>query len=222
MDRKKFLVTAGLAAFSISACASGRVGSVSEGALREPQGAGEGEGEGELIEKCATTNDILGPFYRANAPERTDLTFANLKGSVVEVKGRVLGPDCISPVENALVEIWHCNTEGEYDNDSSDYLHRGVQTTSKTGEYSFKTILPGKYLNGKLFRPAHIHFRITSPTTSELVSQLYFMGDPHITKDPWASQDKAADRIRPVVLEDVKGNLVVNLDIFTEKVPLRE
>lgn len=202
MDRKKFLVTAGLGAFSISACAS---------AIRVPQG----EGEGELIGECATTNDILGPFYRANAPERADLTFEGLTGSVVEVKGRVLAPDCISPVENALVEIWHCNTEGEYDNDSSDYLHRGVQTTSKTGEYSFKTILPGKYLNGKLYRPAHIHFRITSPTSSELVSQLYFMGDPHITKDPWASQDKAVDRIRPVVLEDVKGNLVVNLDIFT-------
>lgn len=202
MDRKKFLVTAGLGAFSISACAS---------AIRVPQG----EGEGELIGECATTNDILGPFYRTNAPERADLTFEGLTGSVVEVKGRVLAPDCISPVENALVEIWHCNTEGEYDNDSSDYLHRGVQTTSKTGEYSFKTILPGKYLNGKLYRPAHIHFRITSPTSSELVSQLYFMGDPHITKDPWASQDKAVDRIRPVVLEDVKGNLVVNLDIFT-------
>ena len=210
MDRKKFLVTASLAAFSISACANVKIDGES-GKIEEP----EGEGDGELIAHCATTNDILGPFYRANAPVRSDLTFKDLEGSVVEVKGRILAEDCISPVENALVEIWHCDTEGEYDNDSDQYLHRGVQTTTKTGEYSFKTILPGKYLNGKLFRPAHIHFRITSPSSAELVSQLYFMGDPHITKDPWASQDKAVDRIRPVVLEDVKGNLVVNLDIFT-------
>ena len=212
MDRKKFLVTASLAAFSISACANVKI-TDGKGTIEEP----DGEGDVELIGRCATTNDILGPFYRANAPVRTDLTFAGLAGSVIDLKGRILAEDCITPVENALVEIWHCNTEGEYDNDSDQFLHRGVQTTSKTGEYSFKTILPGKYLNGKLFRPAHIHFRITSPTSSELVSQLYFMGDPHITKDPWASQDKAVDRIRPVILEDVKGNLVVNLDIFTSK-----
>lgn len=212
MDRKKFLVTASLAAFSISACANVKLKEES-GTNEEPDA--KANGEGEFVANCATTNDILGPFYRANAPVRTDLTFTDLEGSEIELKGRIMGSDCITPIENALVEIWHCNTEGEYDNDSDDYLHRGVQTTSKTGEYSFKTILPGKYLNGKLFRPAHIHFRITSPTTNELVSQLYFIGDPHITKDPWASQEKAVDRIRPIVLEDVKGNLVVNLDIFT-------
>lgn len=209
MDRKKFLVTAGLAAFSISACASVKIDGES-GKIED-----ENDGEGELLGQCVTTNDILGPFYRANAPHRSDLTFVGLEGAHVEVKGRILAEDCITPVENALVEIWHCNTKGEYDNDTSEYLHRGVQTTTKTGEYSFKTILPGKYLNGKLFRPAHIHFRITSSLTKELVSQLYFMGDPHITKDPWASQEKAVDRIRPVVLEDTKGNLVVNLDVFT-------
>lgn len=208
MDRKKFLMTATLAAFSISACANVKIEGES-GKIEEE------DGEQKLVGECATTSDILGPFYRANAPKRTDLTFAGLKGSVVEIKGRVVGHDCITPVENALVEIWHCNTEGEYDNESSEYRHRGAQTTSKTGEYSFKTILPGKYLNGKLYRPAHIHFRVTSPTSKELVSQLYFMGDPHIAKDPWASQDKAKERIRPVVLEDVNGNLVVNLDIFT-------
>ncbi|PHR26871.1 MAG: hypothetical protein COA38_14115 [Fluviicola sp.] len=212
MDRKKFLITASLAAFSISACASVKINGES-GTIEEP----DGEGEGELIGQCATTSDILGPFYRANAPVRTDLTFSGLEGSVVDVKGRILGPDCMTPIEDALVEIWHCNTEGEYDNDSDEYRHRGIQTTTKTGEYSFKTILPGKYQNGKLYRPAHIHFRVTSPTTNELVSQLYFIGDPHITKDPWASQEKAVDRIRPIVLEDVKGSLVVNLDIFTSQ-----
>jgi protocatechuate 3,4-dioxygenase beta subunit len=212
MDRKKFLVTASLAAFSISACANVKVKGES-GSIEEPES--EGSGEQELIGQCATTSDILGPFYRANAPVRTDLTFSGLEGAVVELKGRILGPDCITPIENALVEIWHCNTEGEYDNDSDEYRHRGIQTTTKTGEYSFKTILPGKYLNGKLYRPAHVHFRVSSPSTNELVSQLYFIGDPHITKDPWASQEKAVDRIRPIVLEDVKGNLVVNLDIYT-------
>lgn len=211
MDRKKFLVTASLAAFSISACANVKIDGES-GTIEENP-----DGEGDWVGECTTTSDILGPFYRANAPIRTDLTFEGLEGSVVEVKGRILAEDCITPIEDALVEIWHCNTEGEYDNDTDQYRHRGVQTTTKTGDYSFKTILPGKYLNGQLYRPAHIHFRVTSPTTQELVSQLYFTGDPHITEDPWASQEKAKDRIRPIVLEDVNGKLVVNLDIFTTK-----
>jgi catechol 1,2-dioxygenase len=211
MDRKKFLVTASLAAFSISACASIKVDDEKQASDGNPND----ESEGDLIGECSTTNDILGPFYREGAPNRSDLTFSGLKGSRVEVKGRILGIDCITPIENALVEIWHCDTDGEYDNDTEEFRHRGAQTTGKTGEYSFKTILPGKYLNGKLYRPAHIHFRITSSTTNELVSQLYFIGDPHITKDPWASQEKAKDRIRPIVLEDTNGNLVVNLDVFT-------
>jgi catechol 1,2-dioxygenase len=50
---------------------------------------------------CDTTNDFLGPFYRANAPTRSDLTFENLTGMVVELKGKVF----ITPIENALVEI---------------------------------------------------------------------------------------------------------------------
>jgi catechol 1,2-dioxygenase len=212
MDRKKFIVTASLAAFSISACASIKTDGESS---TTTDGNPDSEGEGGLIDECKTTNDILGPFYREGAPDRSDLTYEGLSGSRVLVKGRILGSDCITPVQKALVEIWHCNTEGEYDNDSDEFRHRGVQTTSKTGEYSFQTILPGKYLNGKLYRPAHIHFRVTSPDIAELVSQLYFIGDPHITADPWASQEKAKDRIRPIVLEDTKGNLVVNLDIFT-------
>jgi len=201
-------MTASLAAFSISACANIKA----DGRLASD--TNESDGEEGFVAECATTNDILGPFYRANAPERTDLTFAGLEGSVVEIKGRIIADDCLSPISDALVEIWHCNTEGEYDNESDQFLHRASQTTSKTGEYSFKTILPGKYLNGRLYRPAHIHFRVTSPTSKKLISQLYFLGDPHIEEDPWASQDKAKARIRPVVLEDVKGNLVVNFDVY--------
>lgn len=212
MDRKKFLVTASLAAFSISACANVKIDAES---IKDEEP--DGKGEGELVGQCATTNDILGPFYRENAPDRSDLTFDGLTGSIVEVKGRILAEDCITPVKDALVEIWHCDTEGEYDNDTDQYLHRGVQTTSKTGEYSFKTILPGKYLNGKLYRPAHIHFRITSPTSKELVSQIYFLGDPHITEDPWASSKKAEHRILPITPSDIKGNLNILFNIYLVK-----
>ncbi len=198
MDRKKFLITASLAAFSISAF--GRIE--------------KKEGEDKFTGDCDTTNDILGPFYRADAPTRSDLTFEGLEGVQVTLKGKVYKSDCVTPLQNALVEIWHCNTAGEYDNSSNKFLHRAKWFTDKEGEYSFTTILPGKYLNGKLYRPAHIHYRVTAPNSKELISQIYFEGDPHITKDPWATQKKAVHRVLPISLEDTRGNLAVNFDIY--------
>lgn len=170
--------------------------------------------EDKFTGDCDTTNDILGPFYRADAPTRYDLTFEGLEGTVVELKGKVFQSDCVTPIESALVEIWHCDTEGVYDNETEDFRHRAKWLTNENGDYRFKTILPGKYLNGRLFRPAHIHFRVTAAVGEELVSQIYFMGDPHITEDPWASKKKAQARILPIILEDTNGNLAVNFDIY--------
>ena len=195
MRRKDFLKKTTLAICSISA-----FGMVKEDA------------DG-FVGDCDTTNDILGPFYRAEAPMRQDLTYPGLSGSEITLQGTVYGPDCVTPLPNALVEIWHCNTEGEYDNDSSAFRQRGKWKTDQNGNYSFKTILPGKYLNGQLYRPAHIHFRVTEKNSRELVSQLYFQGDPHLIKDPWASQKKAMKRILPIALEDTHGNLAVTFDI---------
>lgn len=196
MNRKDFIIKSSLAAFAVTSCASVK------------------EVEGTFVSECETTNDILGPFYRENAPVRDNLLIEGVPGSIVTLKGKVYKSDCTTVLENAKVEIWHCDTEGVYDNTSSDFRHRATWKTNAQGEYSFKTILPGKYLNGQLYRPAHIHYRVTEASSKELVSQLYFYGDPHITKDPWASKKEAEKRVLPVILEDVKGNLVVNFDIY--------
>jgi protocatechuate 3,4-dioxygenase beta subunit len=200
MDRKQFLISSSLAAFSLSAF--GRV------SLDENQ---------KFTGDCETTNDILGPFYRPMAPLRKSLIFEGLKGNRITVSGKVYTDDCETTLKDALVEIWHCNTEGEYDNKSSKMLNRASWKTDKSGNYSFKTILPGKYLNGKLYRPSHIHFRVTAKGHQELISQIYFAGDPHITEDPWASQKKAEHRILPINPVNTKGGLEVSFDIFLKK-----
>lgn len=198
MDRKKFLMTSAVAAFSVS-CFGKTI-----------------ELNDEIVGDCETTNDILGPFYRPNAPTTQDLTYNGLNGSTIILKGTVYKSDCVTPLKNVLVEIWHANSDGEYDNNSEDFHQRAKWFTNKKGEYEFKTILPGKYLNGALYRPAHIHFRVSEENSKELISQIYFKGDPHITKDPWASKKKAEYRVLPIVLEDTKGNLVVNFDIYLQ------
>ncbi|MFK8036965.1 MAG: hypothetical protein AB8B74_01650 [Crocinitomicaceae bacterium] len=201
MDRKKFLATSVLTAVGLSTFGC---------AIQNTSGNFEGD--------CETTNDILGPFYRPKAPFINDLTFKGLKGARIKLNGIVHQADCKTPLKNALVEIWHCDSEGNYDNESDQFLHRASSKTKEDGKYDFLTILPGKYLNGKLYRPAHIHYRVTAPGFKELISQIYFKGDPHITEDPWASQSKADLRILPLIPENIKGELSVNFDIYlTEK-----
>lgn len=197
MDRKNFLLTSSLAAFSLTTCGS---------VVKSETGEFKGD--------CETTNDILGPFYRENVPIRSNIIVEGVRGAQILLHGKIFGSDCTTPLPNALVEIWHCNADGEYDNDSDEYRHRASWKTDANGEYSFQTILPGKYLNGKLFRPSHIHYRVTASNHKELISQIYFKGDPHITKDPWASQEKAQHRILEIAPIDTKGNLQLKFDLF--------
>lgn len=209
MNRKEFLTTATLTAFAVSI-----LGKVTASNKDEKNINSENNLDNDSKNDCETTNDILGPFYRADAPTRYDMTFDGLEGTLVELKGKVYQSDCETVLKDALVEIWHCDTKGDYDNETVDFKHRAKWMTAENGEYRFKTILPGKYLNGRLYRPAHIHFRVTAANQKELISQIYFMGDPNITEDPWASKKKAKARILPIVLEDLNGNLAVNFDIY--------
>jgi catechol 1,2-dioxygenase len=157
MDRKKFLITSSLTAFALTT-----FGSIIK------------EANGEFKGDCDTTNDILGPFYRPDSPIRADLTYEGLSGTRIVLKGRVFKSDRTTILKDALVEIWHCNIEGEYDNDSKEFRQRASLYTNENGEYSFTTILPGKYLNGELYRPSHIHYRVTEKNSKELISQVYF------------------------------------------------
>ena len=197
MNRKDFIFSSTLAALSVT---------LTGAALKSD----------ESTDQCTTTNDILGPFYRAGAPLRSDLSSHQAGGTSITVKGVVYGSDCITQIKSALVEIWHANQKGAYDNDSDEFRNRASWKTNAKGEYSFKTILPGKYLNGKLYRPAHIHFRVSAESHTELISQLYFSGDPHIKTDPWASDAKAIHRIHPLIPEGTDGSLTITFNIYLD------
>lgn len=197
MDRKKFLITSTLTALGLST-----FGSIIKG------------DDGSFKGDCETTNDILGPFYRPDAPIRSNLITEGLPGTRITLNGTVFQPDCTTPMQNAMVEIWHCNAHGDYDNDSDAFHQRARLITDATGTYSFETIIPGKYLNGELYRPAHIHYRVTEQNSKELISQIYFKGDPNIANDPWASKKKAELRVLEISPEDIWGNLAVNFDIY--------
>ncbi len=157
------------------------------------------------LKKCVTTDDILGPFYRENAPFRTNLNSNNQAGTLLAISGIIYGTDCTTPIHEATVDIWHADDLASYDNASSDFNFRGKVKTDVNGNYLFTSIVPGQYLNGSTYRPAHIHFRITADNHKELVTQLYFEGDPYIDTDPWASDEDADERIITLTT-DTNGN----------------
>ncbi len=145
----------------------------------------------KYVGDCATTSDILGPFYRPDSPNRSNLALSGTKGKKVELLGKILHQDCTTPYNNAKVELWHCDEAGVYDNSTPAFNYRGTVYTNDKGDYAFQTIIPVPYdAGGGLIRPAHFHLMVTAEGYQPLVTQLYFTGDSYIPKDPWAKAAK--------------------------------
>ncbi len=133
-----------------------------------------------------TQESIEGPYYREGAPERSDLNVYGDEGTPVRISGRVVSSDCLTPVAGAVVEVWHADPDGEYDNDSDGMRYRGRITTDDDGAFEVKTLLPGLYLNGNQYRPRHWHIKVLIDGQERLTTQLYQEGDPYIDCDPFA------------------------------------
>jgi hypothetical protein len=148
---------------------------------------GDGGPDGGLTPSCEDTEDnILGPFYVAGAPVKTTLLEAGMPGTRFTVRGQVLGfVDCL-PLTQALLDVWQADDAGNYD--SVGYRLRGIINVDSTGSYVLSTIIPGHYLNGAQYRPAHIHVKVRAPGYTELTTQLYFEGDPYNAIDPYIKQ----------------------------------
>ena len=82
--------------------------------------------------------------------------------------------------------MWYARPDGSYDNDSSEMEYRGQFATASDGSWDVATLMPGKYLNGSDYRPAHIHVKVWVNGVEVLTTQLYFTGDSHLASDPWA------------------------------------
>lgn len=124
---------------------------------------------------CKTQKDVEGPFYKAHAPWRSLISTA---GQPLHIHGTVYkADDCSTPLSGAVIDVWHCDARGEYD--MQGFGGRGQIKTDSLGNYSFKTIYPPPYGN----RPRHIHFKIKVQGQPDLVTQLYFEGDPNIQND---------------------------------------
>ena len=123
-----------------------------------------------------TKSDALGPFHLSGAPTRTVLADASEPGDRVIMSGTVRGPDCKTPLADAMVDVWHADSSGVYHSDTKTYRLRGQMKTDAQGRYQFESIYPGHYDK----RPRHYHFIFTMPGHTPLTTQCYFQGDPYL------------------------------------------
>jgi protocatechuate 3,4-dioxygenase beta subunit len=124
-----------------------------------------------------TRPEIEGPFFKPASPLRGDLREPGLAGRPVELSGFVLTRSC-RPVAGALLDLWHADDQGEYDN--KGFRLRGHQFADAKGHYAFKTILPGLYPG----RTRHFHVKVQAAAESPvLTTQLYFPDEPRNRED---------------------------------------
>ena len=150
---------------------------------------------------AGTETSLLGPFYRESAPL---LPAGGLIGSetgpeMVCLFGKVRDEAGL-PLAGASVEVWQTDPHGAYDLQRADPVamdYRARFLTDANGGYALRTTLPFGYtipLDGPVGnliqaqgrhgrRPAHTHFLVTATGHRELVTALYFDGDPVLDSD---------------------------------------
>jgi hydroxyquinol 1,2-dioxygenase len=148
----------------------------------------------------ATQSTVFGPFFVEGSPEiklGDDLS-NGAPGQPCLVSGRVLDLQG-KPIAGALVETWQADEDGFYDvqKDTDGPQNRGHLTTDADGNYSFWAVRPVAYPIpddgpvGELLRaggrgpmrPAHIHFMVTAPGFSRLITHVFAAGDEHLHDD---------------------------------------
>lgn len=138
--------------------------------------------------RCAITGeDIEGPYFLPGAPRRTQLIEPGMQGSALELEG-VLRDSACQVIRDARIELWQCDALGRYDGRGMR-LRTTIQTDSR-GRWGVRTIVPGRYLNGATYRPAHVHVKVHGPR-GVLTTQMYFDGDPYNASDPWFRRERS-------------------------------
>jgi protocatechuate 3,4-dioxygenase beta subunit len=123
-----------------------------------------------------TVSETEGPFFKPRSPERSDLRELGAAGRRFELSGVVLSRSC-RPLRGAVVDLWHANEKGQYDN--IGFRYRGHVITGPGGAFHFGTIVPAPYPG----RTRHYHVKVQTPGSRLLTTQLYFPNEPANLRD---------------------------------------
>ncbi len=134
--------------------------------------------------KCGPTGAAVeGPFFVRNVAPAVDINGQRAPGKPMRVSGVVQGgADGRTLLAGAKVEIWHCDSDGNYhpngNGDVSRYRPaeinlRGSTVTDAQGRFAFDSIVPGIYGG----RRRHIHWRFEASGHQAVTTQTYWLKD---------------------------------------------
>jgi len=129
-----------------------------------------------------TVRQSEGPFFKPSSPERSDLRERGTAGRTFELSGIVLTRSC-RPLGGAIVDLWHADEKGDYDN--TGFRYRGHVVTGSDGAFTFRTIVPAVYSG----RTRHYHVKVQAPGSRLLTTQLYFPNEPANARDSLFSRE---------------------------------
>jgi protocatechuate 3,4-dioxygenase beta subunit len=149
-----------------------------------PAAASGSVAEYDSAATCTVATELTeGPFYFDVDSIRADLR-EDREGTLLRLGIRVRDAGSCEPIENAVVDVWHCDATGLYSGfesastggpgggsgrtDEETYL-RGAQATNSDGIVEFKTIYPGWYRG----RTTHIHLKVHLDRQTVLTTQLF-------------------------------------------------
>lgn len=173
-----------------------------------------------------TASTIEGPYFKEGAPRFTKWP-AQLQmrtdepGDKMKFSGTLRDTDG-NPIRDAVIDVWHSTNDGIYTFFSpalpDEYLLRGKLVTDKDGFFEFHSIRPVPYeipkdgptgylmntvLGRHSWRPAHIHFKVVAHGYRQLITQLYFEGDPYLDND--SCSGVKAELVVPVSKTEIDG-----------------
>lgn len=182
-----------------------------------------------LAASCGITPpQTSGPFYPGESHFHPDTDLTQLQGhsqralgEVVYVQGQVVDALC-RPIAGATVEIWQACASGRYNNSNDpntapldpNFKYWAEAVTDQNGSYRFKTIIPGAYpADTNWMRPPHIHFKVSKLGYRELITQMYFAGEPLNDQDLILKDVPASERDN-VIVDFEPSELSIRTGIF--------
>jgi protocatechuate 3,4-dioxygenase alpha subunit len=168
-----------------------------------------------------TSSQTIGPYLHIGMTWLVDETMApeGVEGERVTLAGRVVDGDG-KPVDDAMLEIWQANAAGRYahPDDARDppadrrFSGFGRIYTDEDGRFRVHTIKPGRVPapDGRLQAP-HLNVSIfMRGLLKQLVTRVYFDGDPANADDPVLALVPAARR-GTLVARRAQGSLEWNV-----------
>lgn len=187
MERKNFLksllVGAASTSVLVQACSKDDVSSTSSSSTSGTSTSTSGSISGSSGGCSVTPTETEGPFPTKSPASyvRSDIR-DDRSGYKLTVNITIKNSnDSCSALSSALVDIWHCDAEGNYSeyggsgmqstNYQSVHFLRGRQTTNSAGLVTYTSIFPGWYSG----RATHIHVHVYNAAGNSLkVTQIAF------------------------------------------------